>query len=78
MLDLHSFMIRQQRLLTGAQTYRVGSGVLLFRGDGGTGSLSSVQRTLSSDDGLAVRSARTANTASNLGGGIPVEVRHDG
>jgi hypothetical protein len=53
-------------------TYLVGGGVLLLRGQNTTTSLSSVQSGLSTDDGLALGVARSADLAADLGVGVPV------
>ena len=51
--------------------YSVTSGVFLLSADNGTGALSSVQSTLTTDDGLTL-SSTAARSASDLGDLIPV------
>ena len=51
--------------------YCVSCSVFLFRTDDGSGTLSSVQSSLSSDDGLTLGGA-SAHFASNLGDGVPI------
>ena len=52
-------------------TYSVTSSVLLLRAQNGSGTLSSVQRRLASDDSLAL-SPTAVGAASNLRDGIPI------
>lgn len=61
----------------GLETYRIRRGVLLLRADDATASLGSVQSGLASDDSLALRAARPADLAADLGDGIPA-LRHVG
>lgn len=58
-------------------TYSIGSSVLLLCAEDGAASLSSIQSTLSSNDGLTLRLAGPADLATNLGDGSPI-VRHCG
>jgi hypothetical protein len=58
---------------TWVETYSIASGILLLSTDDLTAALSSVERRLSPDDGLAIGTAAAADALANLDGvGVPV------
>lgn len=59
----------------GQDTYSIAGGVLLLGADDGAAALGGVEGAATADDALALRSA-AADTAADLGRGLPVEVRH--